>query len=92
MAHLNLFAFEDIVYARVEGGTGEHGGDWICQIQDLLIYGSHFLQVKPRVKLKEGSKMFSHCCGELLVALHDRKNQQQMEMLVMWLHGRKAEL
>lgn len=36
LTHLNLFALEDIADARVEGSAGEHGSDWVCQIQNLF--------------------------------------------------------
>lgn len=36
LTHLNLFALEDIADAGVEGSAGEHGGDRVRQVQNLL--------------------------------------------------------
>lgn len=49
---LNLFALEHIANAGVEGRTGEHGGDWVRQIQELLKHGCHFLPEKRTKKKK----------------------------------------
>lgn len=41
--NLDLFPFEDRSNAGVEGGTGEHRGDRVGEVQDLLKVGSHVL-------------------------------------------------
>lgn len=51
--YLYLFVLEDWANAGVEGGSRKHGGNWVCQIQDLLKVWSHTLKKKV---LKKGSE------------------------------------
>lgn len=44
--HLYLLALEDAADAGVEGGSGEHGGDRVSEVQDLLEHGRHLLHKK----------------------------------------------
>lgn len=42
--YLDLFSLENRSNAGVEGGTREHRGNWVGEVQDLLKVGGHVLQ------------------------------------------------